>query len=104
MEEACLSRHLVMFARLPVPGRVKTRLAAGLGAEAACRFYAACAERVLKEGGPPPVPPPDTPGEPAPLWTPTLHFSDAAEADGIRGWLSGMGLVSSQRRREEGSQ
>ena len=38
---------LVVFARLPVPGRVKTRLAASVGPEAACRFYKACAEHVM---------------------------------------------------------
>jgi len=38
---------LVVFGRLPVPGRVKTRLAAGIGVEAACTFYRACCEHVL---------------------------------------------------------
>mmetsp|Transcript_14809 Transcript_14809/g.31820 ORF Transcript_14809/g.31820 Transcript_14809/m.31820 type:complete len:224 (+) Transcript_14809:46-717(+) len=40
---------LVVFARLPVPGKVKTRLAAGIGPEGACEFYRACAEHVLRE-------------------------------------------------------
>lgn len=34
--------------RLPVPGRVKTRLAAGVGPQAACDFYAACAGYTLQ--------------------------------------------------------
>lgn len=37
-------RRLVLFAREPVPGRVKTRLAARLGAERACRLYEAMLE------------------------------------------------------------
>lgn len=31
--------RLILFARTPVAGKVKTRLAAGLGAQAACRLY-----------------------------------------------------------------
>ena len=38
---------VVLFARLPVPGKVKTRLAAGVGAEAAASFYRRVAERAL---------------------------------------------------------
>lgn len=38
---------IIAFARLPVPGQVKTRLAAGIGKVAACNFYAACAAHVL---------------------------------------------------------
>ena len=33
------ARHLVVMARLPRLGRVKTRLAADIGAQAALRFY-----------------------------------------------------------------
>eukprot|EP00898_Chlorokybus_atmophyticus_P009026 jgi/Chlat1/9124/Chrsp97S08426 len=40
---------LVVFARLPVAGRVKTRLAAGIGGEAAKEVYRACAEKTVKE-------------------------------------------------------
>lgn len=40
---------LVLFARLPVPGRAKTRLAAGVGAEEAAAFYTACAEHVVAQ-------------------------------------------------------
>jgi rSAM/selenodomain-associated transferase 1 len=36
-----MSTTLVIFARLPVPGRVKTRLAAAIGAERACQLYSA---------------------------------------------------------------
>jgi glycosyltransferase A (GT-A) superfamily protein (DUF2064 family) len=40
---------LVLFARLPVPGKAKTRLAAGVGREAAAEFYRACAEHAFRE-------------------------------------------------------
>lgn len=38
---------VVLFVRLPVPGRVKTRLAAGLGAEGACHLYRAMVADIL---------------------------------------------------------
>lgn len=41
--DACL----VIFARLPVPGRVKTRLAASVGAADACELYRACAQNAI---------------------------------------------------------
>lgn len=41
------SDAVVVFARLPVPGQVKTRLAATVGNEAAALFYQRCAERVI---------------------------------------------------------
>lgn len=40
---------IIVFARLPVPGQVKTRLAAKLGAEAAAQFYDACAVSCFRE-------------------------------------------------------
>ncbi len=39
---------LVIFARLPVPGRAKTRLAAGAGPAAAAELYRLCAERTFR--------------------------------------------------------
>jgi uncharacterized protein len=42
-------RAVVVFVKAPVPGRVKTRLAAGVGADAAIAFYRACAERTIRE-------------------------------------------------------
>ena len=44
-----LAAALVVFARLPVPGRVKTRLAAGVGADAACTWYQACAHHAIEQ-------------------------------------------------------
>ena len=43
------STGVVAFARAPIPGTVKTRLAAGIGPEKSCEFYEACAGQVLKE-------------------------------------------------------
>jgi glycosyltransferase A (GT-A) superfamily protein (DUF2064 family) len=40
---------LALFARLPVPGKAKTRLAAGVGPGPAARFYQACAENTFRE-------------------------------------------------------
>jgi glycosyltransferase A (GT-A) superfamily protein (DUF2064 family) len=40
---------LVLFGRLPVPGQVKTRLAAGVGPDKACAFYKRCCEHVLAQ-------------------------------------------------------
>lgn len=40
---------LIMMTRLPRPGRVKTRLAARVGDEAAAEFYRLCAERLFRE-------------------------------------------------------
>lgn len=42
------SVSLIIFARFPTPGRVKTRLAKGLGEEPAAEFYKLCAEHVFK--------------------------------------------------------
>ncbi|CAI5951014.1 unnamed protein product [Closterium sp. NIES-65] len=38
---------VMIFVKRPAPGRVKTRLAAGVGADAACDFYCACCEHVV---------------------------------------------------------
>lgn len=43
------SEAIAIFARYPVPGKVKTRLAATIGDEAACSFYKQCTETVLQE-------------------------------------------------------
>lgn len=40
---------LALMARLPIPGQVKTRLAATLGEDEACAIYQACAERAATE-------------------------------------------------------
>jgi rSAM/selenodomain-associated transferase 2/rSAM/selenodomain-associated transferase 1 len=40
---------LIVFARLPLPGKVKTRLARDVGDEPAAEFYKICAEHVFRE-------------------------------------------------------
>ncbi len=40
---------VVLFVKPPIPGRVKTRLARDIGAEAACSIYRALVERVLQQ-------------------------------------------------------
>lgn len=43
-------RAVIVFARLPVDGKVKTRLASSLGsASAATAFYKACAEHIFQQ-------------------------------------------------------
>lgn len=41
-------RRLLIFVKEPIPGRVKTRLAAEIGADMACRVYRRCVERMLE--------------------------------------------------------
>jgi len=43
------SAPVVVFARLPVPGVTKTRLAATVGGDMAAEFYKLCAEQVFRE-------------------------------------------------------
>ena len=40
---------LIIFARFPLPGKVKTRLARDIGDELAAEFYRLCAEHVFRE-------------------------------------------------------
>jgi len=42
-----LEKHLVVFVKKPLLGRVKTRLAANIGAVAATAFYRQCLQRVI---------------------------------------------------------
>eukprot|EP01065_Artemidia_motanka_P030189 TRINITY_DN36203_c0_g1_i1.p1 TRINITY_DN36203_c0_g1~~TRINITY_DN36203_c0_g1_i1.p1 ORF type:complete len:258 (+),score=76.73 TRINITY_DN36203_c0_g1_i1:81-776(+) len=77
---------LIAFARLPVPGKVKTRLAKGVGPEGAAQFYKLCAERVLSEaalGGVDVV---------------YVFFSVAEEEAGVAEWMKGIGLTDVQLR------
>eukprot|EP00967_Tisochrysis_lutea_P137323 scaffold246252_cov20-Tisochrysis_lutea.AAC.1 len=39
---------ICVFVRFPTPGKVKTRLAAGVGPVAACAFYRACANYTMQ--------------------------------------------------------
>src|SRR5258708_38030450 len=46
-----MKRHLVIFARAPQRGRVKSRLAEGIGGGAALQFYRRTLATVLRRGG-----------------------------------------------------
>lgn len=46
-----MTRHLVVFAKAPALGRVKSRLAAGIGAAAALRFYRRTLAMLLRRVG-----------------------------------------------------
>lgn len=48
MNGTAVARRLAIFARVPVHGRVKTRLAAGVGADAALRAYEALLASTLR--------------------------------------------------------
>ena len=42
------SAVIIVFVKPPLPGKAKTRLSAGVGAEAAVAFYRECAERTIR--------------------------------------------------------
>ncbi len=67
---------LIIFARLPQPGRAKTRLAAALGDDFAADFYRRCAEHVLHQTAPL-----------APTTARYLFHDVAKDAATIRRWL-----------------
>ncbi|KAG2436365.1 hypothetical protein HXX76_006672 [Chlamydomonas incerta] len=72
---------LVVFARLPVPGRVKTRLAAGVGADAACTWYRACAHHAIDQAAR------------CSCWADVaMYHSSADDTADVEAWLGGEGL------------
>lgn len=80
---------VALMVRTPVPGRVKTRLAVGLGAEGACRLYQAMVADILaniKSAGVP------------------IHlFSDGSEAGALpQAWRDGSVRVRPQRGNDIG--
>jgi rSAM/selenodomain-associated transferase 1 len=78
-----MSSALAVFVRLPRPGRVKTRLAASIGNEAAAGLYRALAEHVLEATTP-------RAGE-----YERLVFFDPPEAGPeMRAWLPGVRLLA----------
>ncbi|KAG7671073.1 hypothetical protein Ndes2526B_g01151 [Nannochloris sp. 'desiccata'] len=66
---------IIVFARHPTPGRVKTRLAAGVGIDGAARFYKHCAEKVIQECLKTDA-------------TTYIFFSAPEEEEQVRAWLS----------------
>ena len=67
----------VIFARLPIPGQAKTRLAAGVGAENAAEFYRRMAEGTFSATARCTL-----------LSSRTLFYSEASESDGISRWMA----------------
>ena len=111
------SDAVIIFARLPVPGKVKTRLAAGVGADRACSFYSACAAHIFSqavrcgsalpgpapplprvcqasEGNPPALTPPDICCR-VPAAVPHVYNAKAADNAAMTRWLQSLDLVSS---------
>ena len=72
------SHAVLIFVRAPVAGRVKTRLAAEIGAEAALRVYRRLAEHAVAEAR--------ALGDDAAV---RIHFTPADEGDAVRAWLGG---------------
>lgn len=68
---------VIVFARLPVPGEVKTRLAKHLGPVPAAEIYRALAEWVLRS----------TPSPGPGVWRRWLAFTPATALKAIRTWL-----------------
>lgn len=66
---------LAVYGKAPVSGRVKTRLAATIGADAACAFYKACAEHVVQAVG-------------GSAWQVHVWTSSADDVDQVAAWLS----------------
>ena len=71
---------VVLFARLPVPGKAKTRLAKDVGLEAAAEFYRTMAERSF-----------GATASSSRASSRTLFFSDGSEAEGIAQWVRAIG-------------
>jgi hypothetical protein len=69
-----LSDAVLVFVRAPQAGRVKTRLAAGIGAPAALRVYVRLAEHALAQAR-------------ASGATVRVHFTPADAGDAVRAWL-----------------
>ncbi|GAB4823118.1 hypothetical protein N2152v2_010164 [Parachlorella kessleri] len=69
---------IVIFARHPTPGAVKTRLARDTGAAAAAHFYRICAEHVIRQAlrsG----------------YKCCLYYSVAEEEEAVKSWLAPLG-------------
>lgn len=81
-----MSDAVIVFARYPHPGRVKTRLAASIGDEAAAAFYKACAEHLY--------------GELANLPVSTnlfLYCAEVGEIERVRAWAGERFVVRAQQ-------
>lgn len=70
-------RAVLVFVRAPEPGRVKTRLAAAMGPQAALRIYRRLAEHTLREAA-------ALAGEGVQV---RVHHTPADAGDAVRAWL-----------------
>ncbi len=77
MEDSGAGAAIILFVRLPVPGRVKTRLAAGVGAGAACDFYRACASAAMRTCA----------SLAGPRLSLVVQHSSGDASDGVRAWV-----------------
>lgn len=74
-------RAVIVFARLPVEGKVKTRLASSLGsASAATAFYKACAEHIFQQAAR------------CAADRRVVYHADAGEHAAVQRWVSSCGL------------
>jgi rSAM/selenodomain-associated transferase 1 len=71
------ARAVLVFVRAPEPGRVKTRLASTIGAEAALRVYRRLAEHTLRVAG----------ALAAEGVRVRVHYTPADAGDAVRAWL-----------------
>lgn len=77
-------RRLILFVKQPLPGRVKTRLAASLGPELAADIYRAMAEDCLRIGQ----------GAGAPL---TIAYDPPEAGEAVAAWLGADAALEPQR-------
>lgn len=77
---------ILLFLKAPRPGSVKTRLARGIGEEAACRVYRSLAERQIQR----------LPGD----WPFLVMFTPGNAGDEVRDWL-GEGILLEPQSGEE---
>jgi rSAM/selenodomain-associated transferase 1 len=71
---AAANRALIVFARYPHAGQVKTRLASTMGAQRASTFYRRCAEKIFAESG-------------RVCCRRYLFYADEADAERVRQWV-----------------
>jgi glycosyltransferase A (GT-A) superfamily protein (DUF2064 family) len=74
-----MSERIIIFARLPVAGKVKTRLSRGVGAELAARLYKVIAENTFLVASQLGIPI-------------TVYCSEREEEDSITNWLASVGI------------
>lgn len=83
----CMSGcRTLVFGRYPAPGRVKTRLASSVGADAACTFYSACLAHTVAQASAWLRAEHDTAAGAA--CSVALCYSDSGDGEALQRWLS----------------